>query len=72
MKYKIGDCVYYIDSNNKGVFAEIYKAYESIDAYGTLDLRQFRYGTVHHDDCFEEEKHAKAVLKQRKKVTPKK
>ena len=72
MKYKIGDCVYYIDSNNRVVFAEIYKTYDSINAYGTLDLSQFRYGTIHHKDCFEEEKHAKAVIKQRKKVKTKK
>jgi len=68
MKYNIGDCIYYIDANNKIIFAEIYRVYKEIDAYGTLDLCQFRYGTVHHDNCFEEEKHAKAVLKQRKKV----
>lgn len=68
MKYNIGDCVYYIDTNNKVIFAEIYKIYESCEAYGTLDLSQFRYGTIHKDDCFEEEKHAKAVLKQRKKA----
>jgi len=68
MKYEIGDCVYYIDSNNKVVFAEIYKIYESCDSYGTLDLSQYRYVTIHKDNCFEEEKHAKVVLKQRKKV----
>lgn len=72
MKYKIGDCIYYIDVNNRVVFAEIYKTYDEINAYGTIDLNQFRYGTIHHDNCFEEEKHAKTVLKQRKKVKIKK
>ena len=66
MKYKIEDCIYYIDANNRVVFAEIYKVYDEINAYGTIDLKQFRYGTIHHDNCFEEEKHAKAVIKQRK------
>jgi len=65
-KYKINDCIYYIDANNRVVFAEIYKVYDEINAYGTIDLKQFRYGTVHHNDCFEEERHAKTVIKQRK------
>ncbi len=52
MKYKIGDCIYYIDVNNRVVFAEIYKTYDEINAYGTIDLNQFRYGTIHHDNCF--------------------
>ena len=68
MKYNIGDCVYYIDTQNKIVFAEIYKMYDEINAYGIIQLSQHKYGTVHHDDCFEEESHARAFLKQRKKV----
>jgi NAD-dependent dihydropyrimidine dehydrogenase PreA subunit len=67
MKYESGDCVYYIDTNNKIIFAEIYKVIESICAYDVVELKDYKFRTVHQDDCFEEEKHAKAVLKQRKK-----
>ena len=68
MKYKSGDCLYFIDSNNKIIFAEVYKVFESINAYCIVDLKDYKFRTVHHDNCFEEEKHAKAVLKQRKKL----
>jgi len=66
MKFDIKDCIYSTNRDGKVYFAEIYKVYEDISAYCVVDLNEYRYITVHEDNCFLTEKEAKAFGKLKK------
>lgn len=66
MKYSIGDCFYFSDQMGSVIFAEVYKVYEKECAYGYIEIKDKRYGSIAEADCFDCEKLAKVAGKEKR------
>ena len=57
-KYKVGDFCYFLDANNKILFCEIKAIYENEKelAYQVQDQINYRFSSVLHKYCADEEK----------------
>ena len=66
--YNVGDFCYYVYSDNKVYLGEIQKVYETEKGVYTLvDQQSYKFVTVSHDQCFDDEKQAKLFAKIKKK-----
>jgi hypothetical protein len=65
--YIKGDFCHYIGSDMKVYLGEIQRVHDSESIIYTLvDQQSYKFVTVHHDSCFDDEKKAKAYAKKQK------
>jgi len=66
--YQAGDFCYYLDRNNKIRFAEVRSSHvhEPTNSYyyQLIDQSEFRFVTIHHDYCGDDEKQLKSVKRK--------
>lgn len=66
--YKAGDFCYYIYSDFRVNLGEIQKVHNTKELIYTLvDQQSYKFVTVSHEQCFDDEKNAKTIAKQLKK-----
>jgi len=64
--YKPNDCCFYLTKNNKPHFAEVQSVHEHQDSYYyiLIDQFDFRFVTVEHKYCADDEKEFKGIKRK--------
>ena len=64
--YKPKDCCFYLTKNNKPHFAEVQSVHEHEDSYYyiLIDQFDFRFVTVEHEYCADDEKEFKGIKRK--------